>query len=543
MSAFDRANRALRRELAELEERTRRRDILYDDEAVFEFYQRRIPADITSQRSFETWWRTARVETPELLTMTAENLVDEPEATEVEPVEDAYPSLWQQGDQRLTLTYRFEPGAEDDGVTVQVPIALLARLSPDGFDWQVPGLREDLVTALIKSLPKPIRRNVVPATDWARKLLAELPAEPGEFSLKATLAAAITRLTYVPVAAGDFDEARIPPHLRMTFAVLDERSRPVASGKDLVELQKRLATSVRESVARASVAIPTNAIERTGITSWDFDELPRILDTEQGTNTIRAYPALVDEGATVAIRLMSTPQDQASAMRAGVRRMLLLAIPSPVSYVQEHLTQAEKLTLAQSPYRTTGELFADCMAACIDAVLGTREVWTRPEFESARDAVSATIMDSLFQTVSLVSTIIARGREVEKAIKAATSVALLSPLADTREQLSALVYPGFVSATGLAQLRRLPVYLTAIVHRIGKLAENLGRDRVWMSEVQSATARYTAAGGTLSLATGADERLVRARWLLEELRLSLFAQHIATAEPVSLQRITRLLAE
>ncbi|WP_394770550.1 ATP-dependent RNA helicase HrpA [Lacisediminihabitans sp.] len=543
MSAFDRANRALRRELAELEERTRRRDILYDDEAVFEFYQRRIPADITSQRSFETWWRKARAETPELLTMTAENLVDEPETTEVEPVEDAYPSLWQQGDQRLTLTYRFEPGAEDDGVTVQVPIALLARLSPHGFDWQVPGLREDLVTALIKSLPKSIRRNVVPATDWARRLLAELPGEPGELSLKATLAAAITRLTYVPVTAGDFDEARVPPHLRVTFAVLDERSRPVASGKDLAELQRRLATSVRESVARASVAIPTNAIERTGLTGWDFDELPRILDTRQGTNTIRAYPALVDEGATVAIRLMSTPQDQASAMRAGVRRMLLLTIPSPVSYVQEHLTHAEKLTLAQSPYRTTGELFADCMAACIDAVLGGREVWTRAEFEAARDAVSATIMDSLFQTVSLVSTIIARGREVEKAIKAATSVALLSPLADAREQLSALVYPGFVSATGLAQLRRLPVYLTAIVHRIGKLAENLGRDRVWMSEVQSATARYTAAGGTLPLTPGAGERLTRARWLLEELRLSLFAQHIATAEPVSLQRITKLLAE
>jgi ATP-dependent helicase HrpA len=541
MGAFDRANRALRKELAELEERTRRRDILYDDEAVFEFYQRRIPIDVVSQRTFETWWKRARAVTPDLLTMTAENLVDEPEAAVVEPVEDAFPSFWQQGDQRLSLTYRFEPGAEDDGVTVQVPIALLARLSPACFDWQVPGLREQLVTALIKALPKAIRRNVVPATDWARKLLAELPAEPGELSLEATLAAAITRLTYVPVAASDFDNDRIPAHLRVTFAVLDERSRTVASGKDLGALQERLKSTVRESVARASVT-PSNPIERAGLTTWDFDELPRTLDTRQGANTIRAYPALVDEGSTVAIRLMSTPQDQSSAMRAGVRRMLLLAIPSPVSYVQEHLTHAEKLTLAQSPYRTTGELFADCTAACIDSVLGGREVWTRAEFEAARDAVSATIMDSLFQTVSLVSTIIARGREVEKAIKGATSVALLSPLADAREQLSSLLFPGFVSATGLAQLRRVPVYLAAIVHRIGKLAENLGRDRVWMSEVQTATDRYTAAGGTLPLAPGASARIVRSRWLLEELRLSLFAQHIATSEPVSLQRIAKVLA-
>ena len=538
--AFDRANRALRKELAELEERTRRRDILYDDEAVFEFYHRRIPADVASQRSFEGWWRKARVDTPDLLTMTPENLVDEEEAaTSLD--EDAFPSSWQQGDQQLTLSYKFEPGAQDDGVTVQVPIALLARLTPDGFDWQVPGFREELVTALIKALPKNIRRNVVPAADWARKLLAELPPRPGEESLQATLAAAIKRLTFVPVTSDDFERDRIPAHLRMTFAVVDERSRRVASGKDLRALQEQLKSSVRESVARASVT-PTNAIERSGLTTWDFDSLPKTLDTKQGTNTIRAYPALVDGGASVSIRLMSTPEDQARAMRGGVRRMLQLAIPSPVTYVQEHLTHAEKLTLAQSPYRTTAELFADCMTACIDDVLRGREVWTKAEFEQARDEVSATIMDAMFSAVSMLSKVLAAAREAEKAIKSASSVALLSPLADAREQLSALVYPGFVSATGIPQLRRLPVYLSGITHRIGKLAENLGRDRVWMTEVQSATARYEAAGGSLPIAAESPEHIVRARWLLEELRLSLFAQHLGTAEPVSLQRITKVLA-
>ncbi|MET4782373.1 ATP-dependent RNA helicase HrpA [Glaciihabitans sp. UYNi722] len=540
--AFDRANRKLRKELAEIEERTRRRDILYDDEAVFEFYHRRIPADITSQRSFEGWWKKAKVETPDLLTMTPENLVDEPETEAVaELVEASYPRNWQQGDQQLALSYRFEPGAEDDGVTVQVPIALLARLTPDGFDWQVSGFREELVTALIKALPKNIRRNVVPAADWARKLLAELPADPGPESLEATLAAAIKRLTYVPVTADDFENDRIPSHLRMTFSVVDERSRQVASGKDLRALQQQLKSTVRESVARASVT-PTNAIERAGLTTWDFDSLPKTLDTKQGANTIRAYPALVDNGASVAIRLMSTPDDQARAMRGGVRRMLQLAIPSPVSYVQEHLTHAEKLTLAQSPYRTTAELFADCMTACIDDVLRGREIWTLAEFERARDDVSATIMDAMFQAVSVLSRVLAAARGAEKAIKAASSVALLSPLADSREQLSALIYPGFVSATGITQLRRLPVYLTGITHRIGKLAENLGRDRVWMTEVQSATARYEAAGGTLPLAPDSPAHIVRARWLLEELRLSLFAQHLGAAEAVSLQRIAKVLA-
>ena len=543
LSAFDRANRALRTKLAELEERTRRRDLLYDDEAVFDFYQRRIPAEITSQRLFETWWRTARLKDPELLTMTAENLIDEDEAAPVaELVETSYPQTWSQGDQQLSLGYRFEPGSDDDGVTVQVPIALLARLDPEGFDWQVPGFREELVTALLKSLPKSIRRSVVPANDWARRLLAELPDSGDGRSLRAALSTLITRLTYVPVAVTDFDESRIPSHLRMSFTVIDERSRTVASGTDLRALQEQLKSTVRESVARASVT-PRSNLERAGLTTWDFDELPRTLDTKQGGNTIRAYPALVDEGASVAIRLMTTPDDQAREQRRGVRRMLLLTTPSPVSYVQDHLTQTEKLTLAQSSYRTTAELFADCMAVCIDAVVAGREVWTRTEFETVRNEISATIMDSLFQTVSLLTKVIAGSRDAEKAIKAASNIAMLSPLADTREQLSSLVYPGFASETGLTQLRRLPVYLAGIVHRIGKLGENLGRDRVWMTEVQTATARYELAGGRLPLLPDSTVSLVRARWLLEELRISLFAQHLGTAEPVSLQRIVRVLSE
>jgi len=543
LSAFDRANRALRTKLAELEERTRRRDLLYDDEAVFDFYQRRIPAEITSQRLFETWWRTARLKDPELLTMTAENLIDEDEAAPVaELVETSYPKTWSQGDQQLSLGYRFEPGSDDDGVTVQVPIALLARLDPEGFDWQVPGFREELVTALLKSLPKSIRRSVVPANDWARRLLAELPDSGDGRSLRAALSTLITRLTYVPVAVTDFDESRIPSHLRMSFTVIDERSRTVASGTDLRALQEQLKSTVRESVARASVT-PRSNLERAGLTTWDFDELPRTLDTKQGGNTIRAYPALVDEGASVAIRLMTTPDDQAREQRRGVRRMLLLTTPSPVSYVQDHLTQTEKLTLAQSSYRTTAELFADCMAVCIDAVVAGREVWTRTEFETVRNEISATIMDSLFQTVSLLTKVIAGSRDAEKAIKAASNIAMLSPLADTREQLSSLVYPGFASETGLTQLRRLPVYLAGIVHRIGKLGENLGRDRVWMTEVQTATARYELAGGRLPLLPDSTVSLVRARWLLEELRISLFAQHLGTAEPVSLQRIVRVLSE
>jgi ATP-dependent helicase HrpA len=556
VTAFARENEKLRTELAALEERTRRRDILFDDEAVFEFYDKRIPADVSSTRTFETWWRKARQETPDLLTMTAETLVPE-DVPEVD--ESLFPPEWRQRDQRFALSYRFEPGADDDGVTVHVPLPLLARLSPAGFDWQVPGLRADLVTALIKSLPKAIRRNVVPAADWATRLLAELPSEPptdADASFTTTLATLIQRLTHVPVTAADFDLDRVPRHLRMTFRVVDERGRTVAEGKDLTDLQRRLGSRARESVAAASVAHTPNAIERSGITTWDFPELPRFLDTKQGGtgqagagqtgNVIRAYPTLIDDGASVSIRLMSTEAEQARTLPGGVRRLLLLATPSPVAYVQQHLTGAEKMSLATSPYKSTQALFDDSLAACVDDVLlrvrPGGQVFMKAEFDSIRDRVSGVVMDAMFETVGLVARILAASRAADKALKASTSMALLPALSDAREQLAGLVYPGFVSDTGLTQLRHLPRYLAGITARIEKLADNPGRDRVWMNEVQAATAKYTNAGGTIPLAPHAPANLVRARWMLEELRISLFAQELRAAETVSLQRIQKVLA-
>ncbi|WP_168625548.1 ATP-dependent RNA helicase HrpA [Cryobacterium sp. BB307] len=537
--AFDRANRRLRAELAEVEERTRRRDILVDDEAVFEFYDTRVPADVANQRSFEKWWRTARAESPDLLTMRKEDLL--PDAQQPQTVAGGYPGEWHQGDQTLRLSYRFEPGADDDGVTVQVPLALLPRLRPDGFDWQVPGLRHELTTALIKALPKAIRRNVVPANDWAHRLLDGAPADGSEeVSLRQYLAQQIQRLTYTPVDPDDFELERVPDHLRMTFAVIDERGRRVATSKELESLQHKLKSRARESVAHAHVRTP-NALERDGLTGWDVDTLPRVLDTTVGGNTVRAYPALVDQGATVSIRLLGTEDERARVHRRGVLRMLLLTVPSPVGYVQEHLTSAEKLTLARSPYQNTGELFTDAALAVADDVLGETEVFTRAEFDAVRDRLSTALVDSLFDTVALVSRVLGAAREAEKAIAANSGLALLAPLADAREQLQALVFPRFVGRTGIRQLRRLPIYLAGISHRVGKLAENLGRDRVWMGEVQAATERYRAAGGQLPLQPDASAKLARARWLLEELRLSLFAQHLGAAEPVSLQRITRAL--
>ncbi|HEY1531073.1 MAG TPA: ATP-dependent RNA helicase HrpA [Galbitalea sp.] len=549
LSQFDRDNRDLRAELAQLEERSRRRDILYDDEAIVDFYNARIPAEVSTTRGFETWWRAEHEVRPDLLTMTRENLAGE---TAID--EDAFPASWRQGDQTLSLEYRFEPGTDDDGVTVDVPLALLASLRPGGFDWLVPGLREELVTALLKTLPKAIRRNVVPAADWARRLLAELPdrhvlaedlESPDATPLVDYLASSIQRLTYTPVDGSDFETARLPAHLKMSFAVINEKGVELARSTDLPGLQQKLKSRGREAVARVSASTP-HAIERSGITSWDFDELPKVLDTPQGGTVIRAYPAIVDHGTSVSITLMSSSDDQARETPAGVRRLLQLGIPSPLGYVREHLTQNEKLLLATSPYQNVNALFDDILVAAIDAGVRTRRpdgiLWTRAEFEATRTEVSAGLVDSLLEITATVSGVLGAARDADRALRSAASMTLVASLADAREQLAGLVFPGFVSCTGAAQLREVPRYLRGITSRIEKLPTELARDRAWQLQVQDATAGYVAAGGRIPLGPHTPERLVRVRWMLEELRVSLFAQQLGTAETVSPQRIAKALA-
>jgi ATP-dependent helicase HrpA len=576
--AFDRANRRLRKELEQLEERTRRRDILLDDEAVYEFYDARIPADIATTRGFEGWWRRQRNEQPELLTMRREDLLDEDSAEKAQD-EAEYPTEWRTGDQRLGLRYRFEPGADDDGVSVQVPLPLLPRMREEGFDWQVPGLRRELVTALIKALPKQIRKNVVPAADWAEKLVAELPADapvaPTE-SFRATLAATIQRMVYVPVTESDFDMSRVPAHLLPTYSVVDERGRQVGAGKQLTELQESLKDRTQESVARAVAVGDTDGpggrgrgrrgrggpggpgirtggtaavggtSERSGLVAWPDEDLPTTIDIRQAGGTIRAYPALVDEGASVGVRLLATERDRALAMPGGVRRLIALAVPSPVTYVQAHLTAQEKLALATSPYPTTNALFDDVLVAVVDAVVRERHpdgmLFTRAEFEAARDAVSATLVDSMFAAVSSLAAVLTARRGAERALKEATSMALLPALSDMRQQMERLVFPEFVSTGGVDRLRRTRVYLEGVEARVAKLQQNPGRDRGWMGEVGTATLRYEEAGGTFPPAPGSHPELVHARWMLEEFRISLFAQELRPAETVSLQRITKALA-
>lgn len=566
VSAFWRRNGDLRRTLEKLEERERRRDILAGDEAVFRFYDERIPREVFDVRSFEKWWRETLAQHPQLLVMKEGDLLDDEQRAD----QNDFPAQWRQGDQVLGLTYRFEPGAVDDGVSVVIPLALLQQVRDTGFDWQVPGLRGELITGLLRALPKTIRRHVVPAADWADRFAAELAAAGPEHhggvpaqTLRESLAKLIQPLANQLVTAADFEMERVPGHLQMNFRAVDERGRVVGSDRDLSALQTALSDRARASVAR-SIAGPAKPgrgsastdrvaaasvrgpLEQSDLTSWTFGDLPEVLDTKVAGGVVRGYPAIIDQGKTVAVRLETSADAANSATRDGVLRLMLLGVPSPATYVQGHLTSPEKLALAASPYSSAAALIEDARAAVVRAIIEQEVpsgvIRTEAEFTRVREVVSAALVDELFACVSLVAKILTKAREVERGIKSQNSLALLGPLNDVRTQLSGLIHPGFISASGVARLAHFPRYLEGILDRLRGLADAPGKDRARMNDYERMAQIFADAGGVIPLPSDVPAHLVETRWLLEEYRVSVFAQRLGTAQPVSPQRIQKVLA-
>ncbi len=555
--AFDRANHQLRRELVQLEERTRRRDILDGDEAVFEFYDARIPKGVASTRDFEGWWKTKRSTDPQYLHLKREDLLEE-ESVDVDEAE--YPRQWQHGDQSLKLKYRFDPTSDDDGVTVNVPLPLLPRLAQGDFEKLVPGMREELVTALIKTLPKSIRKHVVPAADWARTLLGavgpKLDGAAGagsDASLTQLLADEIRRRTSQQVQPSDFDPTRLPAHLTPTFRVIDARGRTVGAGKDLAELQSKHKEQATKGVARvAQAALPKSELERTGATTWDFGDLPKHVDSSYAkgrsgsAGVVRAYPAIVDRRTSVDLGLVADEAEQRRASRRGIRRLVVLSSPSPASYVRDHLSNQEKLLLGAGPYRSLDTAIADVSLAVADRVIQRHApdglVWRAADFEAIANDYARSLIDEIYGTIALTAKVLDGARLAKKAIDQAKSLQVLGQVADAAKQLDGLVFDGFVSRTGATQLERVPVYLEALRLRMQALQANPGRDRAWQNDVDRALVLFDEAGGQIPLPIDAPPHIERARWLIEEFRVSLFAQQLRAAEAVSLQRIQKALA-
>ncbi|WP_121434730.1 ATP-dependent RNA helicase HrpA [Actinomadura pelletieri] len=532
---FFHENRALLDEVEELEHRARRRDILVDDETLFDFYDERVPEDVVSGRHFDAWWKKARHADPDLLGFEKSMLINE---TAGNVSESDYPDLWKQGPLRLRLTYQFEPGTDADGVTVHVPVQILNQVRRDGFEWQVPGLRAELVTELIRSLPKQLRVNFVPAPDYARKVLDRVA--PRTEPLLDALERELTAMSGVAVAREAWDLSRLPAHLRITFRVVDEKGRALGEGTDLDELKRRLAGKVRGTLSEAA-----STIECSGLTDWTIGALPRTYESTRSGYDVKAYPALTDDGDSVSVRMYETEAEQARAMWLGTRRLILLNAPSPVKLIQSRLTNQGKLALSHNPHGSVPALFDDCVTAAADRLIAESggPAWDGDAFRALYDRVRADLHDATAEIVAVVERVLAEAHEVDRRLRGTTSLTLVPALTDVRGRLAALIHPGFVTATGWARLTDLPRYLRALQIRLDKLPENPGRDRMLTHQVDALTEEYQQTLRRLHPSRREDEPAQRIRWMLEELRVSLFAQQLGTRYPVSDKRIRKAMAE
>lgn len=536
-------NRRLLSEVEELEHRARRRDIVVDDETLFDFYDQRVPEHVVSGAHFDSWWKRKRQEQPDFLDFEREMLIRE----SAEAVTKAdYPDSWRQGPLKFRVTYQFEPGADADGVTVHIPLQVLNQVTDEGFDWQIPGLREELVTELIRSLPKPIRRNYVPAPNYAKAFLEK--AMPLQEPLTATMARELKRMVGVPFEEEDFDWAKVPDHLKITFRIVDERRRKLAEDKDLEALKLRLKPKARKALSQAAAATASRqggeSLERKGLTDWTIGTLTRVFETRRAGQPVKAYPALVDDGDTVSVRLFDTEVEQAEAMWKGTRRLILRNIPvNPAKFASEKLTNAQKLALSANPHGSIQALFDDCATAAADRLIADfgGPAWDEESYRKLYDKVRAEIVDTTVRTVGQVQQVLAAWQACERRLKAVSSPALLANLRDVRAQLDALVKPGFVTETGLRRLPDLMRYLIAADRRLQQMATNVQRDTTRMEKVREMQDEYAWLLEQLPKGRPVPQQVRDIRWMIEELRVSYFAHALGTAYPVSDKRIVKAI--
>ncbi|PSB77690.1 ATP-dependent RNA helicase HrpA [Photobacterium damselae subsp. damselae] len=533
---FFQQNRKLLREVEELEHKSRRRDILIDDEQLFEFYDQRIDLSVVSGRHFDTWWKKASKENPELLNFEREMLFRN-DASHVTDLD--YPNFWHQGNLKLKLSYQFEPGEDNDGVTVHVPLAILNQVEPDGFDWQIPGLRHELVVALIKSLPKTLRRNFVPAPNYADAFLSRTKVM--EAPLLDSMEKELKRITGVTILREDWNLDQIPDHLKITFRAVDHRNRKLRENKDLYELKDSLKEKVQQTLSQ----VADDDIEQEGLKTWSFGTLPERYQQKRGGFEVRAYPAIVDNNDSVGIKLFETEEEQHRAMQQGQRRLILLNIPSPIKYLHDNLPNKSKLGLYFNPYGRVLDLIDDCIACGIDKLIEQKGgiVWQPEAFEALKDYVRAELGDTVVEIAKQVEEILTTAFNINKRLKGRVDLTMAFALSDIKAQLEGLIFKGFATECGWKRLPDILRYMRAIERRLEKLPIDPNKDRVHILKVESMVNEYKELLNKIPKGQPIPENVKEIRWMIEELRVSYFAQQLGTPYPISDKRIRNAINE
>ena len=518
-------NLALVAEIEGLEARTRRRDLLVDEETRYRFYASRLPETVYDRGSFEAWRRHAERDRPRLLYMQREALLREPVSNRVER---DYPATLATTRLTLPLAYRFSPDAGDDGVTADVPLAALDQLSATHLEWLVPGMLEEKVQALLRGLPKTLRRPLVPLPETVAACLAEL--RPGDLPLGTQLSTALHRLRGVEIPATAWEGLALPAHLVLHLRVVDDRGHELARGDDLVRLQQEFAASARASRA---AALPEAFRPGEVLTDWSCGPLPEQLTLERGGTSVTGWPALVSHESGVCVELLGDAETARHRHRLGLRRLFRLRLGRTARDLWRNLPDADRLALQFVTLGDSATLRDDLLDACIDRLCVDDDVRDAERFAARLEAARPRLQSVAIELAELVMKILAAYREVKVPLDTLDPEDPMTR--DLQAQLDALVYPGFIAATPRAQLGELPRYLEAARRRLVARELQPGREQTRSAELQPWVARWRA----VRARTDGDSELVAYRWLLEEYRVSLYAQELGTAQPASAARLAR----
>jgi ATP-dependent helicase HrpA len=515
--AFMRENERRVEEVEALEARARRRDLLASEEVRAAFFDARVPEDVVSGRHFDRWWKAARQTQPTLLDYPMDMLIE----GDVAPNDRDRPARWKHGSLELALSYRFDPGSTADGVTVHVPLASLGAVRDSNFEWLVPAFRSELVVALLRSLPKRLRTPLVPIPDTATALLADVKPRSGP--LLEVLAEAIERLRGVRISAADWSLDDLPAHLRMTFCVEDEDGTMLASGRSLDALRDELRPALK---ARLEHAVP--ALARHGMRGFDVDSLPHTVDLTGG---LRGFPALVDEGDAVGIRVCETAGEQAMTMARGTRRLLRLTVPSPHRWLTDQLGPQLTLALTAAPHGTLEAVIEDATSAALDALIasGGGPAWDAEAFAALREHVRGDLRPTTLDALLAFGQILEAARAVRERLDTLPASAAFGPAReDVARQLGRLVYPGMLAAAGLARLGDVERYLRAAAQRLERLASHVIADGKRMAAIHELEAQ----------AAGRSDVM----WLIEEMRVAQLAPGAHARPGATVKRVREALA-
>ncbi len=528
---YFRHNRDLVREVELIEAKLRRRDVLVDAKTRYAFYDARLPKDIFNGFTFERWRREAERQDKRLLFMSKADLM-------LHAAEQATPGLFPDAIQvhgvRVPLSYHLEPGHPADGVTATLPLAALNQLPVEPFEWLVPGMLKEKVIALIKSMSKDLRVKFVPAPDAADAVLPNLATPRG--SLLDALADQLGKRIGSQIPPSSFAPEELPEHLRMNFRVVDEAGKQVAIGRALNEIRRGLGMRARSTFAD----LPPGPYNRAKVTRWDFGDLPGKVEVRLHGTTLLGFPALVDDGPdTASLRLLDSAEAARVAHRAGVRRLFMVELAKEVTQLSRRLPRIDQLSLYYKPLGAADDLKRDLMDAVADRAAGELAgVRTQAGFIAHGETGWRRLSTAATEVTDLAWAALSAYNALAQELSRSFPPMLADSIGDMREQLAHLMPARFLKTTPAIWLPHLPRFIKGIQTRLTKLQNaGLSRDQAHLLEVQPRWRGYLKRAEKHRKESVIDPVLVEYRWMVEELRVSLFAQELKTSIPVSPKRL------